>query len=335
MAAAAPWFRDLWISLANWVPRRRAWPVGIALAQAAAALAYCLPAAAQVNGVGDHPYLGWSSFSQQTLNGNFPDTGQHDGAVRGARGLGVATDTASTTSTSTPAGWAASTPTGGRFPIRRPFPTLPRLPHTCMPMGRNWESTGCPVWYSRPWMPTCRSWARLTTSRTSWSCPMCRAMHSARARVCPIIAKIDFTTPGAQAYIDSVVALFASWGVDLIKLDGVTPGSYNDDLSIDNRGDVQAWSLAIAHSGRPFWLTISWSLDEDYLSTWQQFGNGRRRSMKTSSARPRMRHPDRLAEDRRALLRGNVVGWGIHCGPGHGLEMIWIHWTWEPVWTPG
>src|ERR1019366_9188073 len=26
---------------------------------------------AQVNGIGDRPYLGWSTFSQQTINGSF------------------------------------------------------------------------------------------------------------------------------------------------------------------------------------------------------------------------------------------------------------------------
>jgi hypothetical protein len=70
--------------------------------------------------------------------------------------------------------------------------------------------------------------------------------------------------------------LFASWGIDFIKLDGVTPGSYHDDLSIDNRAEVEAWSKAIAQSGRPIWFTVSWDLDEDYLSTWQQFANARR-----------------------------------------------------------
>src|SRR5246127_2173890 len=29
------------------------------------------PAQAQVNGVGQRPYLGWSTFSEQTINGNF------------------------------------------------------------------------------------------------------------------------------------------------------------------------------------------------------------------------------------------------------------------------
>ena len=37
--------------------------------------------------------------------------------------------------------------------------------------------------------------------------------------------KIDFSTSAAQAYVESIVNLFASWGVDYIRLDGVTPGS--------------------------------------------------------------------------------------------------------------
>lgn len=92
----------------------------------------------------------------------------------------------------------------------------------------------------------------------------------------PYHYKIDFTKPGAQEYMNSVVNLFASWGIDAIKLDGVTPGSYSDNLSIDNRADVEAWAKAIAQSGRPIWFTISWALDQDYLNTWQQYANARR-----------------------------------------------------------
>jgi alpha-galactosidase len=72
------------------------------------------------------------------------------------------------------------------------------------------------------------------------------------------------------------VNLFASWGIDFIKLDAVTPSSYNDNLSIYNRADVAAWAKAIAQSGRPIWFTISWALDQDYLSTWQRYANARR-----------------------------------------------------------
>ncbi len=88
--------------------------------------------------------------------------------------------------------------------------------------------------------------------------------------------KIDFTQAGAQKYVNSIVNMFASWGVDAIKLDGVTPGSDDDNLIVDNRPDVQAWSQAIAQSGRPMELTISWALDHDYLSTWQKYANARR-----------------------------------------------------------
>jgi hypothetical protein len=92
----------------------------------------------------------------------------------------------------------------------------------------------------------------------------------------PFHYKIDFTKPGAQEYMNSVVALFASWGIDFIKLDGVTPGSDSYSLAINNQPDVEAWSKAIALSGRSIWFTISWALDQDYLSTWQQYANARR-----------------------------------------------------------
>jgi len=49
------------------------------------------------------------------------------------------------------------------------------------------------------------------------------------------------------------VAKFASWGVDMIKIDGVTS---------DNVPDIQAFSSAIDSSGRQMWLTASaWPVD--------------------------------------------------------------------------
>lgn len=58
---------------------------------------------------------------------------------------------------------------------------------------------------------------------------------------CGGMRAIDYSTPGAQAYVDSVVRQLASWGVDYIKLDGITNG---------NVPDIRAWSTAIRHSGR-------------------------------------------------------------------------------------
>jgi Alpha galactosidase C-terminal beta sandwich domain/Alpha galactosidase A len=59
---------------------------------------------------------------------------------------------------------------------------------------------------------------------------------------------IDYSQPGAQAYTDSVVDQLASWGVDYIKLDGIS----NGDIA-----DVQAWQAAIQQSGRPMVLNIT------------------------------------------------------------------------------
>lgn len=65
--------------------------------------------------------------------------------------------------------------------------------------------------------------------------------------------KINYGNPCAQAYINSIVNKFASWGVDMIKIDGVTA---------DNVPDIQAFSNAIDQSGRQMWLTASaWPVD--------------------------------------------------------------------------
>jgi hypothetical protein len=65
---------------------------------------------------------------------------------------------------------------------------------------------------------------------------------------CGGMLKINYSKPGAQAYVDSVVDELASWGVDYIKLDGITNG---------NAADVKAWQAAIHQSGRPIVLNIT------------------------------------------------------------------------------
>ena len=76
---------------------------------------------------------------------------------------------------------------------------------------------------------------------------------------------IDYSKPGAQAFINSWADEFASWGVDYVKLDGV--GSF--DIP-----DVQAWSAALAQTGRPIHLELSNSLAIADASTWAQYSNG-------------------------------------------------------------
>ena len=65
---------------------------------------------------------------------------------------------------------------------------------------------------------------------------------------CKGMVRIDYSKPGAQAYINSWVNMFASWGVDYIKIDGI---------SDKNVPDIKAWSGAIRQSGRPMVLDVT------------------------------------------------------------------------------
>ncbi|WP_399881013.1 alpha-galactosidase D [Streptomyces sp. BBFR51] len=86
--------------------------------------------------------------------------------------------------------------------------------------------------------------------------------------------KIDFTRPCAQKYIDSQARLFADWGYDFLKLDGVGPGSFKTGDNYDNVADVAAWQQAIASAGRPLHLELSWSLDIGHAADWKRYSNG-------------------------------------------------------------
>lgn len=249
--------------------------VGVAVSLAAIVLAYGAPALAQVNGVGDHPYAGWSSWSEQTIASNFLTQAnvmaQSDAlAASGLQQHGF-------NYINIDSGWMGSFDGYGR-PIPNPE-TFPDIAALVAHVHANGQKLGI-YWIPGLQQPAVDANSPIlgTPYHTQdiMVVPHVPGNAFSSGQFPPWHEKIDFTKPGAQAYVDSVVALFASWGVDLIKLDGVTPGSYDDSLTINNLAEVQAWSTAIAHSGRPIWLTVSWSLDEDYLSTWQQFGNARR-----------------------------------------------------------
>jgi alpha-galactosidase len=76
---------------------------------------------------------------------------------------------------------------------------------------------------------------------------------------------IDYSKPGAQAFINSWADELASWGADYVKLDGVGTGDIPD---------VQAWSAALRQTGRPIQLELSNNLAIGSASTWQQYSNG-------------------------------------------------------------
>ncbi|MEV6608209.1 hypothetical protein [Kutzneria sp. NPDC051319] len=82
---------------------------------------------------------------------------------------------------------------------------------------------------------------------------------------CGGMVGIDYTKPGAQAFIDGWAKQFASWGVDYLKLDGVG----TQDIQ-----DVQAWSTALVNTGRKIHLELSNSLDINNAKAWQDLADG-------------------------------------------------------------
>jgi alpha-galactosidase len=76
---------------------------------------------------------------------------------------------------------------------------------------------------------------------------------------------IDYTTAGAQDYINSWADEFASWGVDYVKLDGV--GTWDVP-------DIAAWSAALRQTGRPMVLELSNTLALSRARQWSALADG-------------------------------------------------------------
>lgn len=91
---------------------------------------------------------------------------------------------------------------------------------------------------------------------------------------------VDMTRDGAQAYYDSIVSLYASWGVDFIKAD--------DMARPYHKAEIEALQRAIQNSGRQMLLSLSpgeaplkealhlhenahmWRMTDDFWDSWEQ-----------------------------------------------------------------
>lgn len=235
----------------------------------------CSSALAQSAGVAEKPYLGWSSYSQQTIASTFLTqaniTAQSDALF--SSGL----QTHGYNYINIDSGWMGSFDANGRpIPNSATFPNITAL---VTHIHQNGQKAGI---YWIPGVEEPAVVANYPILGTSYhiqdilTVPYTAGNAFGGSGTSPYHYKIDFTKPGTQEYVTSIVNLFASWGIDFIKLDAVTPGSYVDNASIDNRGDVAAWASAIKQNSHPMWFTVSWALDQDYLSTWQTYANARR-----------------------------------------------------------
>src|SRR5437016_5560829 len=265
---------------------------------------------AQVNDIGQRPYLGWSTYSEQTIMPSSSVMNEENILAQSDAMRWSGLEAHGFRYINLDAGWSGNSDQYGRTLWNTTaFPYfLDMIQH----IHANGQKVGI---YLLP---------GIGTSVYSQNLPIFGTQYHAQDIVAQPLTvgngfgygyKIDFTKPGAQEYINSIINLYASWGIDFIKLDSVTPGSYNDNLKINNIPDVQAYSKAIALSGRPIWLTLSWALDEDYLSDWQQNANARRieGDVECEGDCPN------LTEWQRVLLRFyDLIGWQSASGPTLG-----------------
>ena len=66
--------------------------------------------------------------------------------------------------------------------------------------------------------------------------------------------------------------MFASWGIDYIKMDFVGPGGGLNPA--DNTADMAQWRAALDRTGRPIHLELSNSLSFAQAATWARYANG-------------------------------------------------------------
>ena len=96
----------------------------------------------------------------------------------------------------------------------------------------------------------------------------------------PDMYGVDMTKPGAQAYYDSIFALYASWGVDFVKMDDMSR-PYDSHAP-----EIEAAHRAIQRCGRPITLSLSpgetpvargahvrefaqmWRISDDFWDEW-------------------------------------------------------------------
>ena len=107
----------------------------------------------------------------------------------------------------------------------------------------------------------------------------------------------DFGLEGVQEWHDSVIELWGSWGVDVIKLDYMTPGSphNNGHLVRNNSGAAVAYHNAILKSGGGVWLDLSWKLCR--AEPWMEFWEASAESL-------------RVDQDLDSYQNSRFTGWG-------------------------
>lgn len=99
---------------------------------------------------------------------------------------------------------------------------------------------------------------------------------------------VDPTKPGAQEYYDSLFEMYASWGVDFVKVDDICVNWLNPSDPYSTKGEIELIRRAIDRCGRPMVLSLSpgpaqievadhlaahanmWRITNDFWDNWEQ-----------------------------------------------------------------
>lgn len=240
------------------------------------------PATAQEFGPGARPYMGWTTWTQQSYNYPAGDAFQNETNVdansdamltsglqaHGFRFINIDGD------------WDNGLMCQCGPPITfdaygRPQANVTRFPHGMAAVAAHIHANGQKAGiYWEPGVPPQAYAANTPILGTPYTVQ--QIVQQPLATEFNGFYLIDFTKPGAQEYENSIVQLFAQWEFDYLKLDGVRVGSSRFGGYVDDRPDVRAISLAVLQSGRPMYFNLSSSLNHDYVGWWERWSNGRR-----------------------------------------------------------
>ncbi|MBS0419819.1 MAG: glycoside hydrolase family 27 protein [Proteobacteria bacterium] len=240
---------------------------------------------AQVNGSGERPYLGWTTWSQQDHFGTSEATGdgfQNEVNVKAnsdaMRRFGLTAHGFQYINIDGDWDNGLMCQCGGPATFDeygRPIANVVRFPHGMANLasyihhngqkaGIYWESGVAPQVYA----------ANTPILGTPY--------HVQDIVIQPLVTEfndyyqIDFSKPGAREYLASIVQEFAQWGFDYLKVDGTMVTLPSAAAPVDDRAGIAAISQAIRNSNRPIYLNLSLNLNHDYASWWERWANGRR-----------------------------------------------------------
>jgi alpha-galactosidase len=213
------------------------------------------------NGVGQTPFLGWSSWS--SLRGNISEAkiqAQADSMASNLKSFGF-------TYINIDSGW-----TNGFDSFGRATPDTSKFPHGISGIASYVHSKGLKLGiYLLPGMNQSVWQANDQIFGTNFHVRDITDT-SQQGNTLGNAYRIDYSKPGATQYIQSYANLVTSWGVDYIKFDFVGPGG--GKVAADNRADMQQWEAALKATGRPVWIELSNNLSLANAKDWQADANG-------------------------------------------------------------